>query len=79
PAGTGIEWDNVVFKGLRIKGVSGREMFETWYKGSMMVQSGLPLEKIITHRFHYTDFQQGFDAMRSGKSGKVILSWEDES
>ncbi len=76
PSGTGIEWDHVVFKGLRIKGVSGREIFETWYKGSMMVQTGLPLEKIITHRFHYTEFQKGFDVMRSGQSGKVILSWE---
>lgn len=75
PSGTGIEWDNVVFKGLQIKGVSGREMFETWYKGSMMVQSGLPLEKIITHRFDYSEFQAGFDVMRSGQSGKVILDW----
>jgi len=77
PSGAGIEWDHVVFKGLTIKGVTGREMFETWYKASMMVQSGIPLEKIITHRFHYTDFQQGFDVMRSGQSGKVILNWED--
>lgn len=77
PAGSGIDWDMVVFKGLTIKGIYGREIFETWYKGSMMVQSGLPLEKIVTHRFHYTDFQQGFDVMRSGNSGKVILNWED--
>ncbi len=76
PNGTGIDWDDVVFKGLRIKGIYGREIFETWYKGTMMYQSGLPLEKIITHRFHYTDFQQGFDVMRSGESGKVVLSWE---
>ncbi|NOX07944.1 MAG: L-threonine 3-dehydrogenase [Gammaproteobacteria bacterium] len=77
PNGTGIDWDQVVFKGLHIKGIYGREIFETWYKGSMMVQSGIPLEKIITHRFHYTDFQKGFDVMRSGQSGKVILSWEN--
>ena len=76
PNGTGIDWDDVVFKGLRIKGIYGREIFETWYKGTMMYQSGLPLEKIITHRFHYTDFQQGLDVMRSGESGKVVLSWE---
>ncbi len=76
PSGAGIEWDNVVFKGLTIKGIYGREIFETWYKGSMMVQSGLPLEKIITHHFDYTDFQKGFDVMRSGRSGKVILNWE---
>jgi threonine 3-dehydrogenase len=77
PAGSGIDWDQVVFKGLTIKGIYGREIFETWYKGSMMVQTGLPLEKIITHRFHYTEFQQGFDVMRSGNSGKVILNWSD--
>jgi len=76
PAGSGIDWDLVVFKGLTIKGVYGREIFETWYKGSMRVQSGLPLEKIITHRFNFNEFQEGFDVMRSGKSGKVILNWE---
>jgi threonine 3-dehydrogenase len=76
PAGSGIDWDLVVFKGLTIKGVYGREIFETWYKGSMMVQSGLPLDKIITHRFDFTEYQDGFDVMRSGKSGKVILNWE---
>lgn len=77
PDGTAIDWTKVVFKGLFIKGIYGREIFETWYKGVMMVQSGLPLEKIITHRYHYSEFQQGFDVMRSGHSGKVILSWED--
>jgi len=77
PPGSGIDWDMVVFKGLTIKGIYGREIFETWYKGSMMVQSGLPLEKIITHRYSFTEFQEGFDVMRSGKSGKVILNWED--
>tara|TARA_B100000035_G_C21036702_1_gene571432 strand:- start:4667 stop:5701 length:1035 start_codon:yes stop_codon:yes gene_type:complete len=76
PAGSGIDWDMVVFKGLTIKGIYGREIFETWYKGSMMVQSGLPLEKMITHRFGFEDFQEGFDVMRSGNSGKVILNWE---
>ena len=75
PSGSGIDWDMVVFKGLTIKGIYGREIFETWYKASMMVQTGLPLEKIITHRFSYKDFQEGFDVMRSGNSGKVILNW----
>ncbi len=75
PDGTGIDWSKVVFQGLFIKGIYGREIFETWYKGVMMVQSGIPLEKIITHRFDYTEFQQGFDVMKSGQSGKVILSW----
>jgi len=78
-SGVGVDWEQVVFKGLTIKGIYGREIFETWYKGLMMVQTDLPLEKIITHRFHYTDFQQGFDVMRSGQSGKVILSWEEQS
>lgn len=78
PSGSGIDWDQVVFKGLTIKGIYGREIYETWYKASMMVQTGLPLEKIITHRYHYTDFQKGFDVMRSGQSGKVVLNWEDE-
>ena len=77
PPGSAIDWNLVVFKGLIIKGIYGREIFETWYKGSMMVQSGLPLEKIITHRFHYSEFQQGFDIMNSGLSGKVILDWRD--
>ena len=78
PDGTGIDWNQVVFKGLFIKGIYGREIFETWYKGTMMVQTGIPLEKIITHHFHYTDFQKGFDVMRSGNSGKVILNWLDD-
>ncbi|MDH3343178.1 MAG: L-threonine 3-dehydrogenase [Gammaproteobacteria bacterium] len=77
PDGTAIDWTKVVFKGLTIKGIYGREIFETWYKGVMMVQTGLPLKKIITHHFHYTDFQKGFDVMRSGQSGKVILNWEE--
>ena len=79
PSGSGIDWNLVVFKGLQIKGIYGREIFETWYKGSMMVQSGIPLDKIITHHYHYTDFQKGFDVMCSGQSGKVILNWEVES
>ena len=78
PAGAGIDWDLVVFKGLTIKGIYGREIFETWYKGLMMVQTNLPLEQIITHRYHYTEFQKGFDVMLSGESGKVILNWEDD-
>lgn len=78
PEKTAIDWNQVVFKGLFIKGIYGREIFETWYKGTMMVQSGIPLQKIITHRFHYSDFQKGFDVMRSGQSGKVVLSWQDD-
>ncbi|HHL31752.1 MAG TPA: L-threonine 3-dehydrogenase, partial [Oceanospirillales bacterium] len=77
PDNTGIDWTKVVFQGLFIKGIYGREIFETWYKSVMMYQTGLPLEKIITHRYRYTEFQKGFDVMRSGQSGKVILSWEN--
>ena len=75
PNGTGIDWDNVIFKGLEIKGIYGREMFETWYKMEQMIRSGLDISPVITHRFKIEDFQKGFDIMRSGKSGKVILEW----
>jgi len=75
PKNTIIDWNDVIFKGLIIKGVYGREMFETWYKMSTMLQSGLEIGPIITHHFGIDDFQQGFDVMRSGKSGKVVLDW----
>ena len=71
-----IDWSKVIFKGLTIKGIYGREMFETWYKMASLIQSGLDLTPIITHHFSIDDFQQGFDIMRSGQSGKVILNWE---
>lgn len=70
-----IDWNAVVFSMLTIKGIYGREMYETWYKMSVMLQSGLDISPVITHRFHYTEFQKGFDAMLSGESGKVILKW----
>ncbi len=76
PGETAIDWSRVIFKGLQIKGIYGREMFETWYKMVSMLQSGLDIDKIITHRFNIDDFQNGFEAMLSGKSGKVILSWD---
>ena len=75
PADTGIDWNAVIFKGLVIKGISGREMFETWYKMSSMLQSGLNIDPIITHHFPVDDFQPAFDLMESGQSGKVILNW----
>jgi threonine 3-dehydrogenase len=75
PAGTGINWDAVIFKGLVVKGIYGREMFETWYKMSSMLQSGLNIDPIITHHFAVDDFQPAFDLMESGQSGKVILHW----
>jgi threonine 3-dehydrogenase len=75
PADTAIDWNQVIFKGLVIKGIYGREMFETWYKMAAMLQSGLDLAPVLTHHFPIDDFQQGFDVMRSGKSGKVVLDW----
>jgi threonine 3-dehydrogenase len=72
---TAIDWSQVIFKGLTIKGIYGREMYDTWYKISSMLQSGLNIEPILTHRFAAADFEQGFDVMRSGNSGKVILDW----
>jgi threonine 3-dehydrogenase len=71
-----IDWNTVVFSMLTIKGIYGREMYETWYKMTVMLQSGLDIRPIITHRYHYTEFQKGFDAMLSGQSGKVILDWK---
>ncbi len=76
PGEMAIDWNLVIFKGLFIKGIYGREMFETWYKMAALIQSGLDLTPIITHRYHIDDFQQGFDEMRSGRSGKVVLSWD---
>lgn len=70
-----IDWNKVVFNMLTIKGIYGREMYETWYKMTVMVQSGLDITPVITHRFHCTEFEQGFQAMKTGMSGKVILSW----
>jgi threonine 3-dehydrogenase len=75
PGDTSIDWNQVIFKGLVIKGVYGREMFETWYKMSSMLQSGLDISPIITHHFAIDDFQKGFEIMNSGQSGKVILDW----
>jgi threonine 3-dehydrogenase len=70
-----IDWNVVVFNMLTIKGIYGREMYETWYKMTVMLQSGLDIKPVITHRFHYTEFQKGFDAMLSGQCGKVVLDW----
>jgi len=71
-----IDWNSVIFSMLTIKGIYGREMYETWYKMTVMLQSGLDIRPVITHRFPYTDFQQGFDVMLSGQSGKVVLDWQ---
>ena len=76
PGHTEIDWNKVVFNMLTIKGIYGREMYETWYKMTTMIQSGLDITPIITHRFPYTEYEDAFDIMASGKSGKVILDWE---
>ena len=70
-----IDWSRVVSNMLTIKGIYGREMFETWYKMTVMLQSGLNIAPVITHRFGFTDFEKGFEAMRAGESGKVVLKW----
>jgi threonine 3-dehydrogenase len=70
-----IDWNTVVFNMLTVKGIYGREMYETWYKMTVMLQSGLDISPVITHHFDCAEFQQGFDVMMSGESGKVILHW----
>jgi len=74
---TEVDWDYIVFNCLTIKGIYGREMYETWYKMTVMIQGGLDIAPVITHRFHYTQFQEAFEVMRSGQSGKVILDWSE--
>ena len=74
-----LDMDQIILKGLAIQGIYGRKMYETWYKMAAMVQSGLDLSKLITHRFHYTQFQEAFDAVSGGKAGKVILDWSKEA
>ncbi len=76
PSKTQIDWDNIIFKGLQLKGIYGREMFETWYLMEQMLMSGLDLSPMITHRYKAEDFQKGFDVMDSGNCGKVLLEWE---
>jgi len=70
-----IDWNTVIFNMLTIKGIYGREMYETWYKMTVMLQGGLDISPIITHRFHVDDYEKGFAVMNSGESGKVVLDW----
>ena len=76
PKGAVIDWDMVIFHGLRIKGIYGREIFETWYKMAALIKAGLDISPIVTHRFSIGNFQEGFEIMASGNSGKIILDWE---
>ena len=75
PKSTQINWDDIIFKGLHIKGIYGREMYETWYKMTQMLQSGLDISGILTHELPVDDFQKAFDIMESGQCGKVVLKW----
>lgn len=77
PANVAIDWDAVIFNGLTIKGIYGREMYETWYKMTAMIQSGLDISPVITHRFGVDDYEEAFAVMRDGHSGKVVLNWEE--
>ena len=76
PEAMAIDWNTVIFNMLTIKGIYGREMYETWYKMTVMLESGLDIRPVITHRFHYTEFEKGFKVMNSGQSGKVVLNWK---
>lgn len=71
-----IDWNIVIFNMLTLKGIYGREMYETWYKMSLMIESGLDISPVITHRLHYTDFEKGFNEMNAGQASKVILNWD---
>ncbi len=75
PSDAAVDWNKIVFNGLTLRGIYGRKMFETWYKMQVMVQSGLDVSPVITHRFNYSDFEEGFELMKSGNSGKIILNW----
>jgi len=76
PNDTQVNWDEIIFKGLQVKGVYGREMFETWYKMTQLIRGGLDVAPIITHKFKADDFQEAFDVLESGECGKVILEWD---
>ena len=76
PDDMSIDWTKVIFKGLELKGIFGREMFETWYKMASMLQSGLNIDPVITHHFAADEFQSAFELMESGQSGKIILNWD---
>jgi len=71
-----IDWNQVIFKGLTIKGIYGRQMFETWYKMASLLQSGLDVRAVITHKLHYTEFAQAFDVMSGGQAGKIVMEWK---
>ncbi len=75
PKNTVVDWNQIVFSSLVMKGIYGREMYETWYKSTVLIQSGMDISPVITHRLHYEEFEKGFEIMNSGKCGKVVLDW----
>ncbi len=75
PSGTGVDWDQIIFKGLELHGIYGRRMYETWYKMTQMVLTGFPLHRAMTHHIPIDDFERGFELMRTGKSGKIVCDW----
>src|SRR5256884_6381628 len=77
PGNAAIDWNTVVFSALTIKGVYGREMYETWYKMTAMIQSGLNITPVITHHFPYTEFKEAIELMKSGNSGTIVLNWSE--
>jgi len=79
PGKVDIDWNKVIFNMLTLKGIYGREMYETWYQMTVMLQSGLDIKPVITHRFHFTEFEKGFQVMKSGQSGKVVLNWANQA
>ena len=76
PSNAAINWEEVIFNGLTLKGIYGREMFETWYKMTVMLQTGLNISPVITHKFNFENFKEGFELMKTGNSGKIILDWQ---
>jgi threonine 3-dehydrogenase len=77
PSGAAIDWNVVVFHSLTIQGIYGRKMYETWYKMTSLIQSGLDISPVITHRFPYIQFKEAIELMKSGNSGKIVLSWSE--
>ena len=75
PNSTKINWDDVIFRGLNIKGIYGREMYDTWYKMTQMIRSGLSISSVLTHRYKIDDFDKAFEILKSGNCGKVVLEW----
>ena len=75
PESTKVNWNEVIFKGLNLKGIYGREMYDTWYKMTQMIRSGLSISKVLTHRFKIDDFEKAFEVIKDGNCGKVVLEW----